>query len=263
MVVNAMDKKTIKSLDSHLSGGLVAILALSFLMFMFVFIINWEDWFFGTRLAGPLAGLSLFAKAAVAFILTFLLVQYPRYRTAGIVAAVAYFGFLFLDSSVTIQQNTAGQQPFSALFALFLAIPALLLILTLVTGKPDSGYDTDQHDTGEKSMAIPQDEDKRLTMHPLLLLLGAMVFLIICYIIVIPLGIATVITHVPFLHQMVLPPAHDTILVKVDNAGNREWTNIIPGIRLTLSNLLTAIMSPVSSLVRTGCPGRTRHRSEL
>jgi hypothetical protein len=237
MAVNAMDKKTIKSLDSLLSGCLVAILALSFLMFTFVFIINWEDWFFGTRLAGPLAGVYLFAKAAVAFILTFLLVQYPRYRTAGTVTAVAYFGFLFLDSSVTIRQNTAGQQPFSALFALFLAIPVLLLILTLVTGKPGSGCDADQRDTGEKSMAIPQDEDKRLTMHPLLLLLGAMVFLIICYIIVIPLGIATVITHIPFLHQMVLPPAHDTILIKVDNRGNREWTTIIPGYSLDFVQL--------------------------
>jgi hypothetical protein len=233
-----MDKKTIKSLDSLLSGCLVAILALSFLMFTFVFIINWEDWFFGTRLAGPLAGVYLFAKAVVAFTLIFLREQYPRYRIAGTVAAVAYFGSLFLDSSVTIRQNTAGQQPFSALFAMFLAIPVLLLILTLVTGKPGSGFDADQRDTGEKSMAIPQDEDKRLTMHPLLLLLGAMVLLMICYIIVIPLGIGIVIMHVPFLHQMVLPPAPDTILVKVDNAGNREWTTIIPGYSLDFVQLV-------------------------
>ena len=238
MAVNAMDRKTIKSLDSLLSGCLVAILALSFLMFTFVFIINWEDWFFGTRLAGPLAGEYLFAKAAVAFTLTFLLVQYPRYRTAGTVTAVAYFGFLFLDSSATIRQNTAGQQPFSALFAIFLAIPLLLLILALVTGKPGSGRDADQRDTGKKSMAIPEDEDKRLTMHPLLLLLGAIVLLMICYIIVIPLGIGMVITHVPFLHQMVLPPAHDTILVKVDNTGNREWTTIIPGYSLDFVQLV-------------------------
>ena len=74
-------------------------------------------------------------------------------------------------------------------------------------------------------------------MHPLLLLLGAIVFLMIFYIIVIPLGIAMVITHVPFLHQMALPPAHETILVKVDNAGNREWTTIIPGYSLDFVQL--------------------------
>jgi hypothetical protein len=232
MAVNAMDKKTIKYLDSLLSGCLAAILALSFLMFTFVFIINWEDWFFGTRLAGPLAGVYLFAKAAMAFALIFLLVQYPRYRIAGTVAAVAYFGFLFLDSSVTIRQNTAGQQPFSALFAVFLAIPILLLILTLVTGKPGTGRDADQRDTGEKCVAIPQDKGKRLTIHPLLLLLGGMVLLMIGYIIVIPLGIHMIITHTPFLHQMALPPARDSLVTRVSPKGTLGWQVMIKGYNL-------------------------------
>jgi hypothetical protein len=238
MAVNAIDRKTIKSLDSLLSGFLVAILALSFLMFTFVFIINWEDWFFGTRLAGPLAGEYLFAKAAVAFVLTFLLVQYPRYRIGGTGAAIAFFGFLFLDSSVTIWQNTAGQQPFSALFAVFLAIPVILFILIIFSENSIAGDSTRERDNEILSMSGPAGVGRCSKVHPLLLLLGAMVLLLICYILVIPLGIAMVITHIPFLHQMVLPPAHDTILVKVDNAWNREWTTIIPGYSLDFVQLV-------------------------
>jgi hypothetical protein len=86
-------------------------------------------------------------------------------------------------------------------------------------------------------VVIPPEGGKRSTIHPLLLLLGGIVLLMIGYILVIPLGIAMVITHVPFLHQMVLPPAHDTVLVRVDNAGNREWTTIIPGYSLDLVQL--------------------------
>ena len=238
MAVNAIDRKTIKSLDSLLSGCLVAILALSFLMFTFVFIINWEDWFFGTRLAGPLAGEYLFAKAAVAFVLTFLLVQYPRYRIGGTGAAIAFFGFLFLDSSVTIWQNTAGQQPFSALFAVFLAIPVILFILIIFSENSIAGDSTRERDNEILSMSGPAGVGRCSKVHPLLLLLGAMVLLLICYILVIPLGIAMVITHIPFLHQMVLPPAHDTILVKVDNAWNREWTTIIPQYSLDFVQLV-------------------------
>jgi len=35
-------------LDTLLKYCLVGVLSLSTLMFLFVFIINWEDWFFGT-----------------------------------------------------------------------------------------------------------------------------------------------------------------------------------------------------------------------
>ena len=225
-------KRIIEAIRSGLSVALIGILILAFLMFTFVFIINWEDWFLGTRLAGPLAGVFLFSKAAVAFALTYLLVQYPRHLKAGAILSTGYFGFLLLNSSITIWNNTAGKQMFSPVLALFLAIPVILFILTIFSGDTGAGDSTQEPENDTRSKSGQDEEGKRSKVHPLLLLLCIMVLLMICYILVIPFGIAMVITHVPFLHQMVLPPAHDTVLVKTDTLGNREWTTTIPGYSL-------------------------------
>jgi hypothetical protein len=226
----------IENLLSILHG---AILFLSALMFLFVFIINWEDWFFGARLAGPLAGLFLAAKAAGAIILLFLVTQYPDRRRAVLPASIAYFGFLFANAMVTYQ-TTAEPGSFPTLLAVLVVIPVLLLIVSHVTGKPGSGLDADQQNSSEKQGGIPRDNGRRLTIHPLLLLLGLIVLLIVCYIFLLPLLIGMVITHVPFLHQMVLPPAYDTLLVKIDKDGNREWTTTIPGYSFDFVQLVDA-----------------------
>lgn len=227
----------ITSLNFILTLALLAILVLSFLMFMFVFIINWEDWFFETKLAGPLAGAFLFAKAAIAFLLTYLLVQHPRQKTPWTIAAIAYFGFLFLASSVTIRYNTGGETPFSAFYAVLLAIPVLLLVTTLLAGKPDAEPAPDLRDTGKTPAISVTEPDKKTEFHPLILLLIAMIGLMIIYILVIPFATAMLFTHVPFLHDMAIPKAHDTILVKVDAEGNRVWTTHIPGYSLDLIQL--------------------------
>jgi len=224
-------------IEKLLSALHSAILFLSALAFLFIFIINWEDWFFGMRLAGPPAGVFLAAKAAGAIILLFLVTQYPDRWKAVLPASIAYFGFMLANAMVTYQ-TTAEPGSFPTLLAVLVAIPVLLLIVSLVTGKSGTGLDADPRDTDEKSAVLPPDTGKRSTIHPLLLLFGLIILLMICYIIVIPLGIGMVITHVPFLHQMVLPPPHDTILVKVDNAGNREWTTIVPGYSLDFVQLV-------------------------
>jgi len=224
----------ITSLNSIISLALLAVLSLSFLMFTFVFIINWEDWFFETKLAGPLAGAFLFAKAAIAFLLTYLLVQYPRQKTAATVAAIIYFGFLFLDSSVTIRYNTGGETPFSVFYAVLLAIPVLLLVTTLLAGKHDAEPVSGPRDTGETPAISVTEPDKKTEFHPLILLLMVMIGLMIMYILVIPFATALLFTQVPFLHDMAIPKAHDTILVKVDAEGNRVWTTYIPGYSLDL-----------------------------
>jgi hypothetical protein len=214
-----------------------AILFLSALMFLFVFIINWEDWFFGMRLAGPLAGAFLAARAAGAFILLFLVTQYPDRWKAVLPASIAYFGFMFANAMVTYQ-TTAEPGSFPTLLAVLVVIPVLLLIVSHVTGKPGAGRDADQRDTDEKNVVLPPDTGKRSTIHPLLLLFGLIVLLMVCYILLLPLLIGMVIMHVPFLHQMVLPPAYDTLLVKADNTGNREWTTIVPGYSLDFVQLV-------------------------
>jgi hypothetical protein len=48
-----------------------------------------------------------------------------------------------------------------------------------------------------------------------------------------------IITHVPFLHQMAPPHAHDTLLVKVDAQGIGNGQVSFPDILLTMFTLLT------------------------
>ena len=116
-------------LESLLSILHIAILFLSALVFMFVFIINWEDWFFDVKLAGPAAGLFLAAKAAVAVFLVFLVTQYPDRWKAVLPTSIAYFGFLFVNATVTYRTTAPGSFP--VLLAILVIIPGLLLVLKL------------------------------------------------------------------------------------------------------------------------------------
>jgi peptidoglycan/LPS O-acetylase OafA/YrhL len=116
-------------LENLLSILHIAILILSALVFMFVFIINWEDWFFDVRLAGPAAGLFLAAKAAGAVVLVFMVTQYPDRWKAVLPASIAYFGFLFVNATLTYQITAPGSFP--VLLAVLVIIPGLLLVLKL------------------------------------------------------------------------------------------------------------------------------------
>jgi len=120
----------------------IAILFLSALMFTFVFVINWEDWFFNVKLAGPAAGLFLAAKAAGAVILMFLAMQYPDRWKMVLPASIAYFGFLFVNAMVTYQTTAPGSFP--VLLAVLVIIPVLLLVIngTISLMQPERSGDT-------------------------------------------------------------------------------------------------------------------------
>jgi len=124
-----MKKRIVKFLDISLKYGLIAILLLDALMFFFVFMINWEDWFFGTKLAGMPAGLYLLIKGLSAAALVFLIMKYPRYIQQLVIVTTVYLGYLFIDSAVTIQKLTYGQQSFSALLGVFVMVPVVFLIV--------------------------------------------------------------------------------------------------------------------------------------
>jgi hypothetical protein len=111
---------------------LAGILGLWGAVLFFIFVINWEDWFFGIKLDGFPAGFYLLIKASVAVILAFLIIGYPRKIQQLAILAILYFGFLLLDSAVTIQKNTHGQQMFSDLLGIFLIVPLALLITTIL-----------------------------------------------------------------------------------------------------------------------------------
>jgi hypothetical protein len=215
-------------LENLLSILHIVILFLSALMFTFVFIINWEDWFFGINLAGPDAGLFLAAKAAGAVILMYLVTQCPdRWKTV-LPASTAYFGFLFVNAMVTYQTTAPGSFP--VLLALPVILPVLLLLLKLRSaGSKKTTITTHE---GDRPPGTPPDTDKTRGMNPLLVLFLEIIVVMVFVILIVPPSISLIVSNVPFLHRMALPPAHDTILFKVNQSGDREWVTGVPGYSL-------------------------------
>ena len=94
----------------------------------FVFVINWEASFFGVRLGGILAGIVLGIRALVPAILAFILIQRPKNLMQVALVSVVFFGFFFLDSSVTTRMNTGGTVLFGIVPLVGVLIPAIVVI---------------------------------------------------------------------------------------------------------------------------------------
>ena len=109
-------KPLLQFLKTSLMYCVLSALALSVAMFAFVFIINWEDWFFGIRIEGFAAGLSLLSKAVAAVLLGALIIGYPVHLRRITIPVILYFGYLFVDSSLTIQKTSGGQKFFSPFY---------------------------------------------------------------------------------------------------------------------------------------------------
>ena len=107
---------------------LIILLALSAFIFFFVFCINWEDWFFGIKLDGLPAGIWLLAKMAGAVILVLLMAHYQKNRRAGAIGVFAYYGFLCLDSVVTVRKNSHDTDYPQLMVALFFLALLLLIV---------------------------------------------------------------------------------------------------------------------------------------
>jgi hypothetical protein len=137
--------QVLRSLGTLLFLCLFISVVVSAMVFFFVFIINQEDWFFGMKLDGPMAGLYLFAKGLGAAAIAVILAQFPRFQKAGAIAGIGYFGLMFFDSAVTIQKNTYGRESFSLLLALLLLVPVLLLITQLLIPSPGQTEDEKHH----------------------------------------------------------------------------------------------------------------------
>jgi hypothetical protein len=121
-------KSIMESAEVFLFVGLIGALVLSAFVFLFVFCINWEDWFFGIKLDGLPAGIWLFAKMATAVFIVYLMAHYPKYRRWGVLSVFAYYGFLCMDSFVTVQKNTQGRD-YPVLMASLFFISVLLLVV--------------------------------------------------------------------------------------------------------------------------------------
>ena len=112
---------------------LLGILMVSALAFMFIFTINWEDWFFGIKLDGLPAGLYLLGKGLATAALAYLMIRYPRQTPLLAGMTFVFFCYLFLDSAATIQKLTYGRQSFSVLQGVFVIIPLVFLIVHRIT----------------------------------------------------------------------------------------------------------------------------------
>jgi hypothetical protein len=122
---------------------LIGALVLSAFVFFFVFCINWEDWFFGIKLDGLPAGIWLFGKMASAVVIMYLMAHYPKYRRWSVLSVFAYYGFLCLDSFVTIRRNTQGwDYPVMMASLFFLSVLLLVVHGTLSLTKPGNPDDT-------------------------------------------------------------------------------------------------------------------------
>ena len=126
-------QKILESVDTILEYCLQATLILYAAAFLFGFSLNWEDWFFGTKIEGLPAGISLGAKGFAALALVLLVFLYPRYIRGFALVSIVYLGLLFIDSAFTIRRLTTAS-PLYNVQIVFLLIPvAFIIVRTRVT----------------------------------------------------------------------------------------------------------------------------------
>jgi len=131
-VAVTMDKKTISFL---LSLYLIVFLTLMAAGFFFVFVINWEDWFFGIKLDGWPAGIFLFSKAIVSVFLIFLLLKNEGWRILWSIMAISFLAFVFIlpvFSSQRAMRSEFGWTIFWAELIVLIIVPVILLLVYLI-----------------------------------------------------------------------------------------------------------------------------------
>ena len=123
-----------KDASDLLSVYLVLFLTLIAGSSLFMFIINWEDWFFGIKLDGWPAGLYLFSKAFVAALPIYLLLKKESRRILWSTLSIVFFAVVFIlpvFSSQRNMRNELGWTIFWAELVIMIIIPVILLIIYL------------------------------------------------------------------------------------------------------------------------------------
>jgi hypothetical protein len=101
---------------------------------LFMFIINWEDWFFGIKLDGLPAGLYLFSKVVVAALLAYLLVNHEDKRVLWSILSILFFAFVFILPVFSSQRNMRSELGWVIFWiecVIIIIIPVILLIMYL------------------------------------------------------------------------------------------------------------------------------------
>ncbi len=126
--------------DAVLAYYLAIISLLSALMFFFVFVINWEDRFWGTKLDGLPAGIYLFCKGFVALLLALLVLKYREKIELIATCGILYFAYLigpvlFMPHSIP---TFSGMLAYLLDFWLGIGIPLVLLVIHRL-GRKEAG----------------------------------------------------------------------------------------------------------------------------
>jgi len=105
---------------------------------LFMFIINWEDWFFGIKLDGWTAGLYLFSKGFVAALLVYLLLKHESRRILWSILSIVFFAFVFILPVFSSQRNMRSELGWTIFWAelvVLIIIPIILLIVYLIASR--------------------------------------------------------------------------------------------------------------------------------
>ncbi|MFA5212116.1 MAG: hypothetical protein WC406_02170 [Methanoregula sp.] len=134
-----MEKKDVGDL---ISIYLVLFLTLAASGTLFVFIINWEDRFFGIKLDGLPAGLYLFSKVVVAALLVYLFVKNENKRILWSILSIVFFAFVFILPVFTNQRNLhsdLGWMIFWIKLVIMIIIPVILLLMYVIMSRTKQG----------------------------------------------------------------------------------------------------------------------------
>lgn len=143
MIMNL--KGVAKGLDQGFYYILLGIFLSTTFMYLFLFVLNWEYWFFGTKMDGLNAGIILFTYFLISASLAYLLFRYPRRIVIIALLSIFFFGFIFIDSATTIQKMSSGLRLYSDFLAMLVLAPAVILAGHLIVAR---FYDMEEDSEG-------------------------------------------------------------------------------------------------------------------
>jgi hypothetical protein len=111
---------------------LVGILFLLLSGTLFALLFDRTDLLFGIRLDGSAAGVSLFAKLVVEFVLLILITRYPASFGWFVKISLVFSVFLLVDSIVTAKMTLQSYQYFSPVLGLFFLSSIGLFVLQII-----------------------------------------------------------------------------------------------------------------------------------
>ena len=129
-----------KDASDLLSIYLVLFLTLVVSSSLFMFIINWEDWFFGIKLDGWTAGIYLFSKAVIAALLVYLLLKHESKRILWSILSIVFSAFVFILPVFSSQRNLRDELGWTIFWqelAVLIIIPVILLVVYLMVNRLD------------------------------------------------------------------------------------------------------------------------------